>query len=252
MSLMTLLDQAQAGALFANVARGLDLDGAETQKAMRQLCPAIAARLKQKAAADENLFQTLLDLIEDKAPGSLLDDADALTAPEAIADGNAILDDVYGSRNDAMVALREAGPAIPERELSKLAPISATAVVAALAAANRPLGLAAPPSRPAAARRVKASLAPSSAPSSRASSPRSPSNSPGAAAGGAARAMPAPAAAARPPQAAPAPRGAGPPMPRSRMSSAIFAIWANASGASSAPGATEHPLTLPSHAGGRL
>lgn len=141
MSLMTLLEQAQAGELYANVARGLDLDAAQTQKAMRQLCPAIAARLKEKAAADESLFQTLLELIEDGGQGSPLDDAEALAGAEAIADGNAILDDIYGSRNAAMVALREAGPAIPERELSKLAPISATAVVAALAAANRPLGL---------------------------------------------------------------------------------------------------------------
>jgi hypothetical protein len=143
MSLMTLLDRAQGGGLFANVAAGLDLDGAETQKAMRKLCPAIAARLKEKASADENLFQTLLDLIEDGGQGSPLDDAEALTAPEAIADGNAILDDIYGSRNAAMVALRETDPTIPERELSKLAPISATAVVAALAAANRPMALSA-------------------------------------------------------------------------------------------------------------
>jgi hypothetical protein len=143
MSLMTLLDQAQGGGLFANVARSLDLDDSQTGKAMRQLCPAIAAQLKEKAASDEGLFQTLLDLIADNGQASPLDDAEALTAPEAIADGNAILDDIYGSRNAAMVALREAGPAIPERELSKLAPISATAVVAALAAANRPMGLSA-------------------------------------------------------------------------------------------------------------
>ena len=42
-----------------------------------------------------------------------------------------------------MVALREADSKIPERELSKLAPISAVAVVAALAQSNRPMALAA-------------------------------------------------------------------------------------------------------------
>ena len=143
MSLMTLLEQAQGGGLFANVARNLDLDEAQTAKAMRKLCPAIAARLKDKAKADEGLFQTLLDLVEDSGQGSPLDDAEALTNSEAISDGNAILDDVYGSRNAAMVALREVDQTIPERELSKLAPISATAVVAALAAANRPMALSA-------------------------------------------------------------------------------------------------------------
>ena len=42
-----------------------------------------------------------------------------------------------------MVALREADGTLPERELRKLAPISAVAVVAALAQANRPMALAA-------------------------------------------------------------------------------------------------------------
>lgn len=143
MSLMTMLEQAQGGSLFATVARSLDLDEAQTGKAMRQLCPAIAARLREKAQADDSLFQTLLDIVEDNGQGSPLDDPEVLASTEAISDGNAILDDIYGSRNAAMVALRVVDPAIPERELSKLAPISATAVVAALAAANRPLALSA-------------------------------------------------------------------------------------------------------------
>lgn len=148
MSLMTLLEQAQGGGLYSAVARSLDLDDADTRKAMRKLCPAIAARLQEKAAADEELFQTLLDLIADGAEASPLDTAENLTGAEAVADGNAILDDVYGSRNEAMVALRQVDGTIPERELRKLAPISATAVVAALAQANRPMALAASGPRP--------------------------------------------------------------------------------------------------------
>lgn len=143
MSLMTLLEQAQGGGLYAAVARSLDLDDAETRKAMRKLCPAIAQRLQEKAAADPELFQTLLDLIEEGGEGSPLDTVEALTGAEAVADGNAILEDVYGSRNQAMVALRAVDETIPERELRKLAPISATAVVAALAETNRPMALAA-------------------------------------------------------------------------------------------------------------
>lgn len=143
MSLLTVLEQAQGGGLYAAVARNLDLDENQTRKAMRQLCPVIAASLQQRAAADEDLFQTLLDMIETSGQGSPLDDAENLTSAEAIADGNAILDDVYGARNAAMVALRQADATIPERELSKLAPISAVAVVAALAQVNRPMALAA-------------------------------------------------------------------------------------------------------------
>lgn len=145
MSLMSMLDQAQGGGLYAAVARSIDLDEAQTRKAMAKLCPAIAKELHGKAKADEELFQSLLDLISDNGAGSPLDDADSLTGPEAISDGNAILDDVFGSRSAAMAALRAADPSVPERELAKLAPISATAVVAALEQANKPLALAPEP-----------------------------------------------------------------------------------------------------------
>jgi len=145
MSLMSMLDQAQRGQFFKIVARSVDLDEAQTRKAMDRLCPAIAEALHGRARQDEELFQSLLDLISDNAPGSPLDDPDSLTGPEAIADGNAILDDVFGSRSAAMAALRSADPSVPERELAKLAPISATAVVAALEQANKPLALASAP-----------------------------------------------------------------------------------------------------------
>jgi hypothetical protein len=150
MSLMSMLDQAQGGRLFTVVARSIDLDAAQTRKAMTKLCPAIAERLHARAARDEELFQSLLDLISDNGAASPLEDADALTGAEAVSDGNAILDDVFGSRSVAMAALRAADPSIPERELAKLAPISATAVVAALEQANQPLALASQPA-PAAA-----------------------------------------------------------------------------------------------------
>ena len=141
MSLITMLEGAQGGQLFANVARSLDLDEAQTRKAMTALCPVIAEQLKAKAEDDDELFQSLLDLIEDGAEASPLDEPDAITGAEAVSDGNAILVDIFGSRNSAMVALRKAADDLPERELTKLAPLSATIVVAALAQANRPMTL---------------------------------------------------------------------------------------------------------------
>lgn len=145
MSITRMLDQAQGGRLYTAVATSLDIDEAQTRSAMAKLCPAIAAKLHDRAAEDEGLFQSLLDLIADNGAGSPLEDAEGLTSAEAVSDGNAILNDVFGSKSSAMAELRKADPALAERELARLAPISATAVVACLAQANRPLALASEP-----------------------------------------------------------------------------------------------------------
>ena len=67
MSVITVLEQAQGGRLMDTIAASLDIDAGQTRKAMAKLCPAIAARLQDKARADEELFQSLLDLIADNA-----------------------------------------------------------------------------------------------------------------------------------------------------------------------------------------
>ena len=133
MALMTMLETAQGGALFGTVAKALGADVKDIKAAMASLCPAIAARLKDKAQQDENIYDTLLDLLDDGADGSGLDDAEAMTNAEAISDGNAILDDIYGSRNAAVSAMRAIAPSVPETILPKLSAISATAVLSALA-----------------------------------------------------------------------------------------------------------------------
>lgn len=151
MSLTSILGQAAGGTLFATIAQALSLDEAATRNAMAKLCPAIAQALHDKAASDEDLFQTLLDLIEDGPEQSSLDQPQTLASGEAIADGAQILVDVYGSRENATAALRKVDGTIAERELNILAPVCATTVVAALAKANQPLALAAAQPQPVAA-----------------------------------------------------------------------------------------------------
>lgn len=143
MSLMTMLNQAAGGKLFSELAQNLSLDEGTMRNAMAKLCPAIASALHDKAARDDDLFQSLLDLIEDGEEASTLDSPHSLTSAEAMADGTRILDDVFGSREKAVVALRKVEPALPENDLNTLSPICATIVVAALAKANRPMALAA-------------------------------------------------------------------------------------------------------------
>ena len=141
MALMDILAAAQGGALYANAGKVVDLDPAETAAAMAAMCPAIARQLKAKSQEDPATFETLLDLLEDGADGTVIDDAGALTGSEAIADGNAILVDVYGTRNAAITEMRKLAGNIPEIALAKLAAISATSVLGALAKSHVPVAL---------------------------------------------------------------------------------------------------------------
>ena len=142
MNLIRMLEAAQGGQLFANVAAVIKADPQATRAAMEALCPAIAQRLLDAASADDGLMQSLVEVLEDGAEGSLLHDADALTGKESIADGEMILEDIYGSTDEAMQALKPLASGISASTLPKLAAISATAVVAALTHAQRPMALA--------------------------------------------------------------------------------------------------------------
>jgi hypothetical protein len=142
MALMDILSAAQGGGLFASVGKAVGLSEGETRAAMAALCPAIAERLRSKSTSDPTTFDDLLDLIDEGGQGESIDDPQALTDADAIADGNAILVEIYGSRDAAIKAMREAAPEVAELCLLKLSAISATAVVGVLATAQGPAALA--------------------------------------------------------------------------------------------------------------
>jgi hypothetical protein len=113
MALIDMLAGAQGGAFFANVAAVAGLGAAETKSAFAAIAPAIAGQLRDKAEKDPEAFENLLDLLEEGGGNSDLDDREAMTGAEAVADGNAILTDVYGSRNAAIVEIRKLARDIP-------------------------------------------------------------------------------------------------------------------------------------------
>jgi hypothetical protein len=127
MAIIDILSAAQGGKFFANVAAAVGLTAAETESAIEGMAPAIATKLKDKASADPEAFENLLDLLED-GDGSDINDPDAITGAEAIADGEDILKDLYGSTDKAQHALGTTS--------AKLAAIAATSVLAALSASN--------------------------------------------------------------------------------------------------------------------
>lgn len=135
MSVIDRLAAAQGGTYFSAAGKVAGVSEGDARAAMEKLCPAIARRLKEKAEADTESYETLLDLLED-GDGSDLDDAAAMTGADALSDGDAVLDDLYGSSEAASKALAKLAPDVPPRALSRLAALSATGVLASIAAAQ--------------------------------------------------------------------------------------------------------------------
>ena len=136
MAITDILSSAQGGKYFANVAKASGLSTAKAKAAVSKFAPAIAGKLKDKAAADPQAFDALLDILEEGGDSSDLDDVGAMTGAESLADGAAILDDLYGSKAEMMKSFSKLTPGLSGDGLAKISAISATSVLAALAAAN--------------------------------------------------------------------------------------------------------------------
>jgi hypothetical protein len=136
MGLIDILAGAQGGEFFANAGHVAGLDPSAARQAIGGMAPVIAAQLR-KRAEDHEAFEALLDLISDGEGDAFLDDAHLIADPEVMQDGNAILTDIYGSKAGALKALRPQASALDESALGKLAPITASAVLAALVRSNK-------------------------------------------------------------------------------------------------------------------
>lgn len=134
MAITDILAAAQNGAYFANAAKVGGVAEAQARAAITIMAPRIAEKLRAKAAADPDAFDALLDLLEEGGDSSDLDDVEAMTGAEAQADGMAILADLYGSKIAALKAMSSSG--LSGSELETTAALSATGVLAALAASN--------------------------------------------------------------------------------------------------------------------
>lgn len=137
MSIISILDAAEGGRFFANAAKACGIDEAVARAASEKFAPVIAQRLKDKATADPEAFEQLLDLIEEGDASELQHDG-ALTDADAQQDGAAIIAELYGSGAEANAVFKGLAGPIDKAAASTLAAINATAVLAALSAANAP------------------------------------------------------------------------------------------------------------------
>jgi hypothetical protein len=127
MTLMSILATSDNGNYFTNVAQACGMSAGEAKSALERLWPAIAARLKAKMQSDNNAFEALLDLLDEGG------DLDGLTDSEAIADGKAVLDDLYGSTPAALAEMKKLAPGLGDTQYENISAIAATSVLAVLA-----------------------------------------------------------------------------------------------------------------------
>jgi hypothetical protein len=127
MTLMSILATSDNGNYFSNVAQACSMSAGEAKSALERLCPAIASRLKAKMQSDNNAFEALLDLLDEG------DDLNGLTDGEAIADGKAVLDDLYGSTPAALAEMKKLAPGLSDTQHENISAIAATSVLAVLA-----------------------------------------------------------------------------------------------------------------------
>ena len=128
MSVMTILAVAENGNYFDNAAKACGVGTSEAKSSLERLCPAIAAQLKLKAQNDKEAFESLLDLLDEGSS-----ELDNLTDSEAIADGMAALEDIYGSPASALAEMKKLAPGLSDDSYEKISAIAATSVLAVLA-----------------------------------------------------------------------------------------------------------------------
>jgi len=127
MTLMSILATSDNGNYFAGVAQACSMSAGDAKSVLERLCPAIATRLKSKMQSDNNAFEALLDLLDEGG------DLDGLTNGEAIADGKAVLDDLYGSTPAALAEMKKLAPGLSDSQYENISAIAATSVLAVLA-----------------------------------------------------------------------------------------------------------------------
>jgi hypothetical protein len=130
MTLMSILAASGNGNYFDGVAQACNMSTAAAKSALERLCPAIAKQLKAKAQSDNDSFEALLDLVDEG------DDLNGLTDSEAIADGEAVLDDLYGSPAAALAEMKKLAPGLSDAQYENISAIAATSVLAVLAKSN--------------------------------------------------------------------------------------------------------------------
>ncbi len=133
-SIMDLLSAPQAAGARQQIGQQLGLDDAATSKAIQALLPALAAGLASNAQKPGGI-EALLGALSNGQHDRYLDQPQSLARPETVADGNAILGHLLGSKDMsravAGAAAKKTG--LSDQVLKMALPMVATMVMGQLA-----------------------------------------------------------------------------------------------------------------------
>ncbi len=133
MDLLDIIANAHDGRGLDNLGGQFGLDRDQTQAALEQLAPAVAAGLRRNAGSPQGMA-ALLEALQSGGHERYLDDGDAVQFDRVAGDGNNILGHVFGSKDVSRgVAMHAAGQSgIGGAILKQLLPIIASMVLGAL------------------------------------------------------------------------------------------------------------------------
>lgn len=137
MALIDILAAAQGGQYFSNAGHASGISEDVARRALAVIGPAIAERLRAKSEQDQDSFEKLVDLLDDDDGSFDLDDPNSVLGAEAVADGEAILRDLYGGVSQARTAFSKMNVGVDGVALEQLASLGATSVLAALTTSYR-------------------------------------------------------------------------------------------------------------------
>jgi hypothetical protein len=134
MNVLEAILNAQGGAAAREAGRSVGLSPEQTSSALSALVPALAAGLQRNARQPGGL-EALLGALSGGGHSRYVDDVSTLGRADAVADGNAILGHILGSKDvSRAVATRAATQTgIGADILKKLLPMAATLVMGSLA-----------------------------------------------------------------------------------------------------------------------
>jgi hypothetical protein len=138
MNLLEIMNQAQGGEAFSTLARQFGLSDDQAQSAVQAMMPAFATGLKRNTA-DPTGMMNFMKALAGGNHANYFDNADTAISGGGIADGNAILGHLFGSKevSRAVASQAQAATGIGENVLKQMLPALASMVMGGLSKQSR-------------------------------------------------------------------------------------------------------------------